>query len=767
VADRARGKARLCPVPALIAGVALACTTLGVLVLSLAAAPAFAAGVPLGGLTALSHATVATPGSEPEGNGSEPVSLVVSPDGRSAYAGFERGNVIAQYRRDPTTGELKALSTATVTAGTEPRTIAISPDGTSVYAANFNGVGSGLGSISQFSRNPETGALTAVGSPVPTGGGGFPHGIAVSPDGTSVYVANFNGNGTGGNGSITELVRDPESGALTAAATIPTGPFPNGIAISADAKSVYTANRGSETVVANTVSQYSRNPETGELAGMGTIEAGEEPHDVAVSPDGRSVYVADAGKKNSQERTVGEYSRNTETGRLAVLKPKATVAAGEARGVAVSPDGASVYAANRAPEEVSQYGRSAETGNLAALTTPTAKSGSASYSVAISADGRSVYVTNEKSHSISQYKRATAPTVATEPASGVGSASATLNGMVNPEGAEVTACRLEYGPTNSYGSSAACAPSPGSGSNPVAVSASVSGLSPEMIYHFRVAVTSSRGPSAGKDVTLKTQASPPTLVAEPASGVGHNAATFNATVNPNGAQVSECKFEYGTTSSYGSSTNCTPSPGAVRTAVAVSASLTGLSAKTTFHYRVTATNVGGISVGPDQTLTTLSEPSPQVTTTVQQSPVNQAPPPPSQGVLPQKATAPPVPDVKLLSRSLWIGSSGLVNLKVTCPVGETSCTGTVIMRTLNAVNVDASGRPSGNKIAVLKLALGTFTVAGGQVKVVGLRLSAKARALLARMRMVKVRATIASYDPAGATHLTVSTITLRALTPHH
>ena len=68
------------------------------------------------------------------------------------------------------------------------------------------------------------------------------------------------------------------------------------------------------------------------------------------------------------------------------------------------------------------------------------------------------------------------PTATAGSASGVMSTSATLNATVNPNGAEVNECKLEYGPTTSYGSSAPCTPSPGYGSSPVAVSAGVTGL---------------------------------------------------------------------------------------------------------------------------------------------------------------------------------------------------------------------------------------------------------------------------------------------------
>ncbi len=58
--------------------------------------------------------------------------------------------------------------------------------------------------------------------------------------------------------------------------------------------------------------------------------------------------------------------------------------------------------------------------------------------------------------------------------------------------------------------------------------------------------TSTRGPSYTYYI-----APPPTVVTGAASSVAQTSATLNATVNPNGGAVSECKFEYGTTASYG------------------------------------------------------------------------------------------------------------------------------------------------------------------------------------------------------------------------
>ena len=107
---------------------------------------------------------------------------------------------------------------------------------------------------------------------------------------------------------------------------------------------------------------------------------------------------------------------------------------------------------------------------------------------------------------------------------------------------------------------------------------------------YEVVVSDSNGTSAnGPSYTYYTSP-PPTALTGVASSLSTTSATLNATVNPNGGNVSECKFEYGTTPSYGSSAPCTPSPGSGASAVAVSAALTGLAQNTSYHFRVVATN---------------------------------------------------------------------------------------------------------------------------------------------------------------------------------
>ena len=205
-----------------------------------------------------------------------------------------------------------------------------------------------------------------------------------------------------------------------------------------------------------------------------------------------------------------------------------------------------------------------------------------------------------------------APTVASEAASSIGQTAATLAGTVNPDGAEVTSCVLEYGTSTSYGGSAACSPSPGSGETAVAVSAVVHGLEANTTYHFRIVATNAGGTSYGSDETFKTLPDAPTVASEAASSIGQTAATLAGTVNPDGAEVTSCVLEYGTSTSYGGSAACSPSPGSGETAVAVSAVVHGLEANTTYHFRIVATNAGGTSYGSDESFKTLPRDPPTV-----------------------------------------------------------------------------------------------------------------------------------------------------------
>jgi hypothetical protein len=109
------------------------------------------------------------------------------------------------------------------------------------------------------------------------------------------------------------------------------------------------------------------------------------------------------------------------------------------------------------------------------------------------------------------YQPESPPYVLTGSASGVRANTATVNATVDPEN-RPTSCEFEYGATTLYEHSAPCSSSPGSGDEPVAVSATLEGLAPETTYHYRVVAGNGAGTSYGEDGELMTiPHEPPTV----------------------------------------------------------------------------------------------------------------------------------------------------------------------------------------------------------------------------------------------------------------
>ena len=106
----------------------------------------------------------------------------------------------------------------------------------------------------------------------------------------------------------------------------------------------------------------------------------------------------------------------------------------------------------------------------------------------------------------------------------------------------------------------------------------------------------------------------PSAITGSATSVASTSATLNGTVNPNGASTTVF-FEYGPTTSYDSTATAAQSPLTGTSSQSVSASLTGISAATTYHFRVKATNSAGTNYGNDQTFTTSAPPTTTTTTT--------------------------------------------------------------------------------------------------------------------------------------------------------
>lgn len=197
-------------------------------------------------------------------------------------------------------------------------------------------------------------------------------------------------------------------------ATVPSGQFPYGIAVSPDGTSVYAVDVGPNGHPANRISQYTINPTTGRLTPKSppTVATAGGPESIAISPDGRSAYV---GANNDR---VSQYSIDRNTGALRPKSP-ATVASGPnaSSAIAVTPNGRYVYVASchgcnkvvlrhssaspasTGKSTIWEYGVNPKNGALSTRPHGIVATGSAPQWIAIAPNGRSAYVSSTASGS--------------------------------------------------------------------------------------------------------------------------------------------------------------------------------------------------------------------------------------------------------------------------------------------------------------------------------------------------------------------------------
>ena len=137
-----------------------------------------------------------------------------------------------------------------------------------------------------------------------------------------------------------------------------------------------------------------------------------------------------------------------------------------------------------------------------------------------------------------------------------------------------------------------------------ALSHSVAGLSPSTTYYYRVRAYDGNGTSGNSNVVSVTTLSPtgrPAVMTNPATLIMSNSAKLNGAVDPHGLSTT-IYFQYGRSIGYGNRT-----PNQIKTGnnyQNVSANISGLTAHTTYHFRVVGTNIAGTRYGGDRTFTT-------------------------------------------------------------------------------------------------------------------------------------------------------------------
>jgi 6-phosphogluconolactonase (cycloisomerase 2 family) len=340
-------------------------------------------------------------------------SVAVSPDGSHVYATGPGDNAVAIFSWDSTTDQLTFvdwINWGEVSGLRAANSVAVSPDGSHVYVASI-----GSSAVVVFARNASTGALTHVETEIDGQGGvdglDWAWSVTLSPDGGHVYVAGWH------ESAIAVFSRNPSSGALTYVEVQRDGvggvdglDGPRSVAVSPGGEYVYVAGNGEAAVAA-----FSRDGITGRLTfiqARHSQQGLEGAVGVAVSPEGSHVYVA-----GNNDDSLVVFARNAGSGALSYVERQSDGGGGGsvdgldgARAVALSPDGKHAYVAGHDEDAVAVFERDQPTGELSYVEMQQDGSGgvdglNGAQSLTVSPDGKHVYVASESDNAVAIFGR--------------------------------------------------------------------------------------------------------------------------------------------------------------------------------------------------------------------------------------------------------------------------------------------------------------------------------------------------------------------------
>jgi len=272
----------------------------------------------------------------------------------------------------------------------QPFRIAINPQGTKAYVTNSN---STTITIIDIATNTVTGIIDGFDGP---------SGIVITRDESRAYVNNYGGpEGVGSGNATTVRVVDLINNVIVGA-PIEVGLAPAALAITPDGKFVYVINYVDGNPGTGTISVIRIRDNTV----VDTIAGFSGPFGIAITPNGKYAYVTNFGSNN-----FNPIGSTVSVVKLSINAIVATIdLAIQPAGIAITPDGRFVYVTNYntlyAGSNFTNLTPGQGTVNIIDVRTnkvvpPTIAVGQGPTSVAISSDGKFAYVTNFVSNIVS------------------------------------------------------------------------------------------------------------------------------------------------------------------------------------------------------------------------------------------------------------------------------------------------------------------------------------------------------------------------------
>jgi DNA-binding beta-propeller fold protein YncE len=280
--------------------------------------------------------------------------------------------------------------------------------------------GADTGAVAVFARKAASGALTFLEAEKngQNGVSGLTVGedVVVSPDGANVYVLGFTP------GAVLTFARNSSTGALTFVEKDEEGVngvdgigFATELAISPDGANVYVTGEADDSVAV-----FARDGTTGALTfveaerdGVGGVDGIDGASAVAVSDDGAHVYAA-----GSNDDGLAVFARDAATGSLTFLQAFHEGVGGVdgingPADVAVTPDGTHVLVAASAESEIGVFARNPATGLLVWVESVGGSALGGINSLRFAPGGQHLYTTARSANSVSLFAAETAPPTTT------------------------------------------------------------------------------------------------------------------------------------------------------------------------------------------------------------------------------------------------------------------------------------------------------------------------------------------------------------------
>ena len=342
----------------------------------------------------------------------------------------------------------------------------------------------------------------------------------------------------------------------------------------------------------------------------------EYPGSISVVPNGEAVFITSyCGPCNWWESSLWRYVANGSTNRFVMTTRGGSVAFDESDG--------HMFIANYRPSNGDCPTESQEFDNDQNEPHPVgpvfkwSEFSCGIASLVVDPSDNNLFALGNYVSKIAVFKPRRVPETVTEPATEVRHTTATLEGHTAPdsvEGGPVSECVFEWGLSKAYEHQTPCEPGAPINSS-TGVTADLSGLLQEAIYHYRLTTKNTVDTAHGVDRTFTPHAVIATATGE-ATDIGPASVTLHGSFDPDGLET-QYYFEWGRNEKLAETAELTPiqNAGSTPGQMSISEALEGLEDYTIYFYRLVATNSLGTSYGAKHSFRTIPPEPPVISGT--------------------------------------------------------------------------------------------------------------------------------------------------------